>query len=85
MPRLRRRRSRAKEDHVSQVSTTVKAGGDVALSAGQDLALTASRVTAGDEAYLYAGKDLNLAAAEDSDYSYYSKTKKGSWVRKARR
>ena len=74
---------KSKEDHVSQVSTTVKAGGDVALSAGQDLALTASRVTAGDEAYLYAGKDLNLAAAEDSDYSYYSKTKKGSWGKKS--
>jgi filamentous hemagglutinin len=74
---------KSEEDHVSQVSTTVKAGGDVALSAGQDLALAASRVTAGDEAYLYAGKDLNLAAAEDSDYSYYSKTKKGSWGKKS--
>ncbi|WP_395607452.1 hemagglutinin repeat-containing protein [Pseudomonas sp. B22129] len=74
---------KSEDDHVSQVATTVKAGGDVALSAGQDLALTASRVTAGDEAYLYAGKDLNLAAAENSDYSYYSKTKKGSWGKKS--
>lgn len=66
------------EDHVQQVSTTLKAGGDVALSAGQDLALIASRVTAGDEAYLVSGKNLELKSAEDQDYSFYSKTKKSS-------
>ncbi|MGY2292801.1 two-partner secretion domain-containing protein [Pseudomonas sp. SDO528_S397] len=69
---------KSEDDHVSQVSTTVKAGGDVALSAGHDLALTASRVTAGDEAYLYAGNNLGLLAAEDSDYSLYDMKKKGS-------
>ena len=74
---------KTQEDHVSQVSTTVKAGRDVSLSAGQDLAVTASRVSAGDEAYLFAGNDLNLITAEDSDYSYYSKTKKGSWGKKS--
>jgi filamentous hemagglutinin len=74
---------KTQEDHVSQVSTTVKAGRDVSLSAGQDLAVTASRVSAGDEAYLFAGNDLTLNTAEDSDYSYYSKTKKGSWGKKS--
>ena len=66
------------EDHVSQVSTSVTAGGNVALSAGKDLGLIASRVSAGDEAYLVAGANLVLQSAEDSDYSFYSKTKKSS-------
>ncbi|MGF6362632.1 filamentous hemagglutinin [Pseudomonas frederiksbergensis] len=72
----------SQEDHVRQVSTTVTAGGNVALSAGQDLEVTASRVNAGNEAYVYAGNDLSLNTAENSDYSYYSKTKKGSWGKK---
>ncbi|OIN45933.1 two-partner secretion domain-containing protein [Pseudomonas costantinii] len=70
---------KAQEDHVSQVSTTVKAGGDVALGAGKDLVLSASRVTAGDEAYLVAGGKLGLLSAQDSDYSLYDMKKKGSW------
>ncbi|WP_052107364.1 two-partner secretion domain-containing protein [Pseudomonas chlororaphis] len=69
----------SQEDHVSQVSTTLTAGGSVALSAGKDLALIASRVTAGDEAYLVAGEKLELLAAQDSDYSLYDMKKKGSW------
>ncbi|NBF07061.1 hemagglutinin repeat-containing protein [Pseudomonas sp. Fl4BN1] len=68
----------SQEDHVQQVATTVVAGGNVALKAGADLALTASRVTAGDEAYLYAGGDVNLSAGQNSDYSYYRKTKTSS-------
>ncbi|MCU1752421.1 hemagglutinin repeat-containing protein [Pseudomonas sp. 6D_7.1_Bac1] len=71
------------EDHVKQISSTVTAGGNVALSAGKDLGLIASRISAGDEAYLYAGNDLNLKTAEDTDYSYFSETKKGSWGRKS--
>ncbi|EIK60998.1 putative toxin [Pseudomonas lactis] len=64
------------EDHVSQVSTTVTAGGDVSLSAGKDMALISSRITAGDEAYLVAGGNLDLLAAQDSDYSLYDRKKK---------
>ncbi|WP_273863321.1 DUF637 domain-containing protein, partial [Pseudomonas sp. B3G-3] len=67
------------EDHVSQVATTLSAGGDVDLSAGKDMALISSRITAGDEAYLVAGDNLELLAAQDSDYSLYDKKKKGSW------
>ena len=70
---------KAQEDHVSQVATSVKAGGDVVLSAGKDLAMIASRVSAGDEAYLVAGGNLGLLSAEDSDYSLYDMKKKGSW------
>ncbi|WP_408981245.1 hemagglutinin repeat-containing protein [Pseudomonas sp. B21-028] len=72
------------EDHVQQVSTTLNAGGDVTLSAGQDLALVASTVSAGNEAYLVAGKNLALKTAEDQDYSFYSKTKKTSTSKKFR-
>ncbi|MBV4476866.1 two-partner secretion domain-containing protein [Pseudomonas botevensis] len=67
------------EDHVTQVSTTVNAGGSVALSAGQDLTLVSSKVDAGDEAYLVAGDKLQLLAAQDSDYSLYDMKKKGSF------
>ncbi|WP_232539756.1 hemagglutinin repeat-containing protein [Pseudomonas chlororaphis] len=71
-------------DKVSQVSTAVTAGGSVALSAGKDLELIASRVSAGDEAYLVAGGNLALESAEDSNYSFYSKTKKSSSGKKSR-
>nr|WP_281439318.1 DUF637 domain-containing protein [Pseudomonas moorei] len=66
-------------DHVSQVSTSLTAGGNVALSAGQDLTLVSSRVSAGDEAYLVAGGNLDLLAAQDSDYSLYDMKKKGGF------
>ncbi|MGZ7460244.1 hemagglutinin repeat-containing protein [Pseudomonas sp. Ma2-10] len=72
----------SQEDHVSQVSSSVNAGGSIALSAGKDLDLIASRVSAKDEAYLYAGNDVNMETADNVDYSYYSKTKKGTWGKK---
>ncbi|MGU3347441.1 two-partner secretion domain-containing protein [Pseudomonas monsensis] len=74
----------SQEDHVSQVSTMLAAGGVVSLNAGKDLSLIASRVNAGDEAYLTAGANLALQSAEDSDYSFYSKTKKSSSGKKSR-
>lgn len=76
---LNTKKVKTRDDHVSQVSTTVKAGGDVTLSAGQDLALIASRVEAGGEAYLVAGGNLGLLAAQDSEYSLYDMKKKGGW------
>jgi filamentous hemagglutinin len=79
----RTRKVKAQEDHVTQVMSSVTGAGSVALSAGQDMTLTSSKVGAGAEAYLYAGNDLNLLAAQNSDYSYYSKTKKGSWGKKS--
>ncbi|AZF45439.1 MULTISPECIES: hemagglutinin repeat-containing protein [unclassified Pseudomonas] len=74
----------SQEDHVQQVSTVLKAGGDATLSAGQNLQLVASQVDAGKEAYLVAGNDLALKAAENQDYSFYSKTKKSSSGKKFR-
>ncbi|WP_242167114.1 MULTISPECIES: filamentous hemagglutinin N-terminal domain-containing protein [unclassified Pseudomonas] len=76
---LNLKKVKAQQDHVSQVATSVKAGGDVVLSAGKDLAMIASRVSAGDEAYLVAGGNLALLSAQDSDYSLYDMKKKGSW------
>ncbi|QAY92217.1 filamentous hemagglutinin N-terminal domain-containing protein [Pseudomonas sp. ACM7] len=67
------------EDHVSQVMSGITAGGDVALGAGQNLAVVSSRITAGDEAYLVAGDSLDILAAQDTDYSLYDKKKKGSF------
>ncbi|WP_236477825.1 hemagglutinin repeat-containing protein, partial [Pseudomonas syringae] len=67
------------EDHVSQVSSDLDAGGSVALRAGQNLAVISSRITAGKEAYLVAGENLDILAAQDSDYSLYDKKKKGSF------
>ncbi|MGY2041127.1 two-partner secretion domain-containing protein [Pseudomonas pergaminensis] len=72
------------EDHVQQVSSVIKAGGDASVSAGQDLQLVASQVNAGSEAYLVSGKNLSLRTAEDQDYSFYSKTKKTSQGKKFR-
>ncbi|MFS2094924.1 hemagglutinin repeat-containing protein [Pseudomonas sp. Pseusp11] len=72
----------SQEDHVRQVSTAVNAGGSITLNAEKDLNLIASRVSAKDEAYLYAGGDVNLETADNVDYSYYSKTKKGSFGKK---
>ncbi|MBA1245937.1 hemagglutinin repeat-containing protein, partial [Pseudomonas japonica] len=43
----------------------------------QDMTITSSRLAANDEAYLVAGGKLDLLAAQDSDYSLYSKKKKG--------
>ena len=70
------------EDHVRQVGTSLNAGGDVSMTAGEDLRLISSRVSAGDEAYLYAGDQLELIAETDSDYSLYQKKSKGSWGKK---
>ncbi|WP_256657105.1 MULTISPECIES: hemagglutinin repeat-containing protein [unclassified Pseudomonas] len=68
----------SQEDHVQQVGTSLVAGDNLSLSAGNDLVVSASRASAGKEAYLYAGNDLALNAAQNSDYSYYRKTKTSS-------
>ncbi|QBR32482.1 MULTISPECIES: filamentous hemagglutinin N-terminal domain-containing protein [Pseudomonas] len=67
------------EDHVSQVMSGITAGGDVALAAGQNLAVISSRITSGDEAYLVAGDRIDILAAQDTDYSLYDMKKKGSF------
>jgi filamentous hemagglutinin len=78
------KRMSRQDDQVRQVSATVTAGSTVMLNSGKDLDLIASRVSAGDEAYLTAGANLTLQSAEDSDYSFYTKTKKSSSGKKSR-
>lgn len=70
------------KDNIRQVATDMEAGGNISLVAGQDLAVTSSRITAANEAYLVAGDNLDILAAQDSDYSLYDKKKKGSWGKK---
>lgn len=74
----------SQEDHTQQVATHVFAGGNVVLTAGNDLGLTASNVSAGNEAYLSAGANLTLQTAANEDYSFYSKVKKSSSGKKSR-
>ncbi|WP_434558995.1 DUF637 domain-containing protein [Pseudomonas sp. Z4-20] len=73
------------EDHVQQQATTLDAGGDVRVSARNDLLMVASKIAAGNEAYLVAGNQLNLLAEQNRDYSLYDMKKKGSWGSKAAR
>ncbi|WLG57077.1 hemagglutinin repeat-containing protein [Pseudomonas extremorientalis] len=54
------------------------------MIAGCDINSVASQVNAGNEAYLVSGKNLELKAAENQDYSFYSKTKKTSQGKKFR-
>jgi filamentous hemagglutinin len=66
-------------DHVAQVAASVSAGGDVRLSAGQDMTVVSSKVTAGNEADLVAGGKLNVLAAQNTDYTLYDKKDSGGW------
>ncbi|WP_434572508.1 filamentous hemagglutinin N-terminal domain-containing protein [Pseudomonas sp. Z3-8] len=73
------------EDHVKQVGSSIKAGGDIFLSAGKNMAVVSTQITAGDEAYLVAGEKLELLAAQDTDYSLYDRKKKGRWGKQLKR
>ena len=68
---------------VRQQASVIEAGGDLGVSADNNLIISASELTAGKEAYLYAGEQLAVISAEDSDYSLSDKSKKGSWGRKS--
>ncbi|PBQ18868.1 filamentous hemagglutinin, partial [Pseudomonas congelans] len=69
------------EDHVSQVSADLKAGGSVALQAGQNLDVIASRINAGSNIALDAAQDLTIASAQDESSYFYAKKSKGSFGR----
>ncbi|WP_241490108.1 hemagglutinin repeat-containing protein, partial [Pseudomonas syringae] len=69
------------EDHVSQVSADLKAGGSVALQAGQNLDIIASRINAGSNIALDAAHDLTIASAQDESSYFYAKKSKGSFGR----
>ncbi|CRI58445.1 hemagglutinin repeat-containing protein [Pseudomonas sp. CCOS 191] len=69
------------KDQVTQVSTTLKAGGDVSLSAGQDMAIVASQVKGKGDVDIDAERDLTIASDQNESASYYLKKSKGSFGR----
>ncbi|MNB63080.1 Filamentous hemagglutinin [compost metagenome] len=78
-----RSKKRATETHsVTQQSSVLNAGRDIALKAGNDLGIIASRIKAEDDVSLKAVQDITIASAEDESSSYYYKKKKGSHGRR---
>lgn len=63
-------------DEVSQVGSSIEAGGKFSSASGRDTTLVASQISSEHEAYLFAGGDLALDSAQDEIHSYYYKKKK---------
>ncbi|WP_445621382.1 two-partner secretion domain-containing protein [Kushneria sp. Sum13] len=78
---LHYRSSRTKKDVVNtttrQQGSQLTAGNNLTLVANNDLTAQASQLRAGDQAYLVGGNDVQLIAANDQDYHFYQKKKKG--------
>ncbi|MFK3774467.1 DUF637 domain-containing protein [Pseudomonas sp. NPDC089406] len=68
-----------------QVGSALSAGDYLGIEAGNDVTLSASSLNAGGDAYVYAGNQLSLLAGQNSDYSLYDMTKKGSFGSKQTR
>ncbi|WP_207240046.1 hemagglutinin repeat-containing protein, partial [Pseudomonas sp. GW456-L15] len=66
-------------DQVRQQASSVTAGGDLSIKAGQDVTLVASRVKGGQNVALDAARDLNVLSAKDETASFMSKKGKGSF------
>lgn len=69
-----------KETHSTDLDrTTLSAGGNLSLAAGQDINSQASDITAQQDITLRAGNNVDLGTATESDYYYKeeTKTKKG--------
>ncbi len=69
------RKWREGESKTDQISAAVTAGGALAMSAGQNIDVTASQVQAGDSLSLDAGNDVKVQTAlnKQSDHLYRSK------------
>ncbi|WP_130903352.1 hemagglutinin repeat-containing protein [Pseudomonas sp. Sample_23] len=77
-----RSKKRANETHsITQQSSVLNAGRDIALNAGNDLGIIASRIKATEDISLDAEQDITVASAKDESSSYYHKKKKGSFGR----
>ncbi|WP_339538770.1 hemagglutinin repeat-containing protein [Pseudomonas sp. RA_15y_Pfl2_54] len=78
-----RSKKRATETHsITQQSSVLNAGRDIALKAGNDLGIIASRIKAEDDVSLKAVQDIAIGSAEDENSSYYYKKKNGSHGRR---
>ncbi|WP_236190328.1 hemagglutinin repeat-containing protein [Pseudomonas paraglycinae] len=72
----------ANETHsITQQASVLNAGRDIALDAGNDLGIIASRIKAEENVSLDAVQDITVASAKDESSSYYYKKKKGSFGR----
>ncbi|MFJ2711946.1 hemagglutinin repeat-containing protein [Pseudomonas sp. NPDC087346] len=77
-----RSKKRANETHsITQQSSVLSAGRDIALNAGNDLGIIASRIKATEDVSLDAVQDITVASAKDESSSYYYKKKEGSFGR----
>ena len=77
-----RSKKRANETHnITQQSSVLNAGRDIALSAGNDLGIIASRIKAEEDVSLKATQDITVASAQDESSTYNYKKKKGSFGR----
>lgn len=72
---------KSSNDQVRQQSSTVQAGSNLSIKAGQDLTLVASNVKAGQNVALGADRDMSILSATNEDASFYSKKSKGSFGR----
>ncbi|MCK9799407.1 hemagglutinin repeat-containing protein, partial [Pseudomonas sp. MAFF 302030] len=68
-------------DQVRLKASSVTAGGDLSITADQDLTLVASQVKGEQNVALNATRDLNLLSAKNESASFYSKKSKGSFGR----
>lgn len=62
---------------VTNVASTLVAGGNATLVAGQDLNLVGSAVVAGQQATLVAGRDLNIAPGFDRTLTTFARSVSG--------
>ncbi len=77
-----RSKKRANETHsITQQSSVLNAGRDIALSAGNDLGIIASRIKAEEDVSLKAVQDITIASAQDESSTYNYRKKKGSFGR----
>jgi filamentous hemagglutinin len=77
-----RSKKRAQESHsISQQATVLNSGRDIAIYAGNDLGIIASRIKAQEDISLDAEQDIIVASAKDESSSYYYKKKNGSFGR----
>ncbi|MCZ4293876.1 hemagglutinin repeat-containing protein [Vibrio sinaloensis] len=62
------------ESQTSQIGANVTTGGNLTMSAGQDIAVTASQVKSSESLSLVAGNDINIQTAlnKQSDHTYRS-------------
>ncbi|MDU9407349.1 DUF637 domain-containing protein [Pseudomonas sp. zfem001] len=67
----------------TQHGSDVQVGGDLAVAAGQDIAVVASTVRAGGDVLLDAGRDVTIAAAANESSSEYRYKRSGKKVDKA--